>query len=79
MLVYGQPWLRYRSASKDSSGLTGKVLAIDLSVSLFHQMTRARGALAHDDRLDALAMACGYQGSSGRLAGGPDGEDHLRV
>lgn len=35
----------------------------DPSVSLFHQMTRLtreRGALAHDDRLDALAMACAF-------------------
>lgn len=35
----------------------------DPSVSLFHQMTRLtreRGALAHDDRLDALALACAF-------------------
>lgn len=35
----------------------------DPSYSLFHQMTRItkdRGALAHDDRLDALAMAVSY-------------------
>lgn len=35
----------------------------DPSVSLFHQMTRLtreRGALAHDDRLDALAIACAF-------------------
>lgn len=35
----------------------------DPSVSLFHQLTRLtreRGALAHDDRLDALALACAF-------------------
>lgn len=35
----------------------------DPSVSLFHQMTRLtreRGALAHDDRLDSLAIACAF-------------------
>lgn len=35
----------------------------DPKYSLFYQMsrlTRERGALAHDDRLDALAMACAY-------------------
>lgn len=35
----------------------------DPSVSLFHQMTRLtreRGALGHDDRLDALAIACAF-------------------
>lgn len=37
--------------------------AKDLKYSLFYQMTRLtkdRGALIHDDRLDALAMAVGY-------------------
>lgn len=35
----------------------------DIKYSLFYQMTRItrdRGALIHDDRLDALAMAVGY-------------------
>ncbi|AKG94472.1 DNA packaging protein [Delftia phage IME-DE1] len=35
----------------------------DPSVSLFHQMTRLtreKGSLAHDDRLDALAIACAF-------------------
>ena len=35
----------------------------DPSVSLFHQMTRLtreKGALAHDDRLDAMALACNF-------------------
>ena len=35
----------------------------DISYSLFHQLTRItrdRGALAHDDRLDALAIAVAY-------------------
>ena len=39
----------------------------DLKYSLFYQMTRItreRGAITHDDRLDALAMAVGYWSES---------------
>ena len=38
-----------------------------LVYNLFYQMTRItkeRGALKHDDRLDALAMACAYWGDA---------------
>ena len=40
-----------------------KVYEDNQQYSLFYQMTRIsreRGSLAHDDRLDALQMACGY-------------------
>jgi len=44
-----------------------KVLDRDMSLSLFYQLTRLtkdRGALKHDDRLDALAMLVRYYTSS---------------
>ena len=47
----------YRSCNKDTINKTG------LSYSLCYQLsrlTRDKGSLRHDDRLDALSMACGY-------------------
>lgn len=57
LVVYGPAILHDYNTAVNADGTH------DPSVSLFHQMTRLtreRGSLGHDDRLDALAIACAF-------------------